>query len=181
MGELLSPLPHAGLSERCLICLSGEATERLIGGCLSCEAPEGTTTVAAASSPALDSAPAVTKELSVCRGQDAPGSGPLICSARAGASLWSCGLLASLCAGRRLDPGLYPQCPVLPGLRCWIRASRRAAHSPEPLTEPLRTAHGVSACALQPFKELVALSPGCRCLLVSQGARGHPRPPGVLL
>ena len=66
MGELLSPLPGAGLSE-CLSCLSGEATVRLSGGCLPREAPGGTTTVAAASSPALESAPAVTTELFVSR------------------------------------------------------------------------------------------------------------------
>ena len=38
--------------------------------------------MALASSGALDSAPAVTTELSVCRGLDAPGARPLICSAR---------------------------------------------------------------------------------------------------
>ena len=31
------------------------------------------------------------------------------------------------------------------------------------------------------LRELGALSWECRCLLVSQGARGYPRPPGVLL
>ena len=38
--------------------------------------------MALASSGALDSAPAVTTEVSVCRGLDAPGAQPLICSAR---------------------------------------------------------------------------------------------------
>ena len=64
--------------------------------------------MAAASSGALDSAPAVTTELSVCRGRDAPGAGPLICSAQAGASLLSCALPASACPGGRPDPGLCP-------------------------------------------------------------------------
>ena len=35
--------------------------------------------------------------------------------------------------------------------------------------------------ALQPFRELSALYWAHRCLLVSQGALGHPCPPGVLL
>ena len=48
---------------------------RLSGGCLPCEAPGGTTTVAAASSGALESAPAVATELLVCRGMDALGAG----------------------------------------------------------------------------------------------------------
>ena len=60
LWELPSLLTGARLSGSCLSCLSREATVRLSGGCLSCEAPEGTTTVAVASSPALESAPAVT-------------------------------------------------------------------------------------------------------------------------
>ena len=38
--------------------------------------------MAAASSGALESTPAVTTELSICRDLDALGAGPLICSAR---------------------------------------------------------------------------------------------------
>ena len=37
--------------------------------------------MAAVSSPALESAPTVTMELSICRGLDDLGAGPLICSA----------------------------------------------------------------------------------------------------
>ena len=50
-----------------------------------------------ASSPALDSAPAVTTELSVYRGLDAPGTGPLICSAWGRSVLLFCALLVSAC------------------------------------------------------------------------------------
>ena len=70
---------------------------RLIGVFLSCEAPVGTTTVAAASSRALESAPAVTTELSVCRGLDALGEGPLICSTWGRSVLAVLSLLASAC------------------------------------------------------------------------------------
>ena len=74
MKELLCPLPGAGLSECCF----------------PHEAPEGTTAVAAASSGALDSAHAVTMELSTCRGLEAPEAGPMICSA------WGRSVLAAL-------------------------------------------------------------------------------------
>ena len=50
---------------------------RLCGGYLPWEAPGGTTTVAAASSGALESAPIVTTELSVCGSLDALGAGHL--------------------------------------------------------------------------------------------------------
>ena len=127
--------------------------------------------MAVASSGALDSAPAVTTELSLCRGLDAPGAGPLICSAWAGASLLSWAILASAWAGRSLDPGVCPRCPVLPGLRCWIRALGRAAPSPQtrsPSSSDLL--RGQAVHMLQPFRELVPLSTWRRCLLVSQGA-----------
>ena len=83
--------------------------------------------MAAASSGALDSAPAVTTELSVSKGLDALGAGPLICSA------WSRSVLAVLCPpGFCLSPG---ECSILgwvpgalcfQGLRCRIRAPRAA-------------------------------------------------------
>ena len=142
LGGAACPLPGSGLS----------------GGCLPHEAPAGTIRVAAASSRALDSAPTLTMELSVCRGLDAPGAGPLICSAGAGASLLSWALLPSACPGReRPDPGLCPRRPVLPGLLCWIHApgiaatSLRSCHShsryhshlsAEPPPEPLPGAPG---------------------------------------
>ena len=59
----------------------------------------------------------------------------------------------------------------------------RAAHSGEPPPEPLRAALGpagsrVPPCALQPLGSS-AHSPGrAVALLLSRGARGHPRPPG---
>ena len=121
---------------------------RLIGVFLSCEAPVGTTTVAAASSRALESAPAVTTELSVCRGLDALGEGPLICSA------WGRRVLAVLC-----PPGLclsrgearswavsLVSCapsPALLDLRSWPRSPLSA----EPQPEPLRAAPGSSRAA----------------------------------
>ena len=153
MRELLCPLPGAGLS----------------GGCLSCEAPGGTTTVVAARPGALDSAPAVTTELSVSRGLDAPGVGPLICSARGGVSLLSWALLASTCLGRRgrSDPGLCPRRPVLPGLLFWIRAPGRAAPAPqslrrspsELLPDQAELLPGQAVCVLQPLGSS-AHSPG---------------------
>ena len=94
-GGASQPPVWCRLSESCLTCLSHEATVKLNGGCLSIEAPGGTTTVAVTSSPALESAPAETMELSVHRGLDAPGAGPLICSA------WGRSILAVLC-----PPGL---------------------------------------------------------------------------
>ena len=123
MGELLCPLPGAGLS----------------GGCLPREAPGGTTPVAAASSGALDSAPAVTPELSVCRAWRLRGGA---------ADLLSSGQERPCCPGpsRPLPvPGeagswAVSRRPVLRGLRCWIRAPGRAAPSAEPPPEPLRAA-----------------------------------------
>ena len=144
MGELLNPLPDAGLSERCLSCLSGEATVRLGGGCC----PRGRTTVAAASSGALDSAPAVTTELSVCRGLDAPGAGLLIYSA------WGRSVLAVLCPpGFCLSWGERRILGCVPGAMCsgacavgfalsaaqplLRRASARAASELHPECSPL--------------------------------------------
>ena len=64
--------------------------------------------MSAASSGALDSAPAVTTELSVCRGQDAPGAGPLICSALGRSVLVVLGP-PGLCLSRgRPNPGMCP-------------------------------------------------------------------------
>ena len=115
--------------------------------------------MAAASSGALESAPAVTTELSICRGLDAPGAWPLSAQFGAGASFPSWALLASACPWGRPDPGMFPWRPVLPGLRCWICTPGRAAASPQLPPEPLRAAPGpaVRAAAL---RELGALSRG---------------------
>ena len=81
--------------------------------------------MAGVSSGALDSAPAVTMELSVCRARRLRGG--------AGASLWSCALPASACLGGRSDPGLCLELPVLPVMCCWIRAPGCTPFSGEPL------------------------------------------------
>ena len=71
--------------------------------------------------------------------------------------------------------------PVLRSLRCWIRAPglrnplRGAAARAPPSCSGSRR---VPPCALQPLGSS-AHSPGrAVALLLSQGARGHPRPPG---
>ena len=179
MGELLSPLPDAGLCERCSTCLSCDATVRLSGGCLSSETPGGTTTVAAASSPALDLAPAVTKELSVCRVLDAPGAGPLICSPQVpgGRSVLAVLGPPGLCVSweeHRIF-GCFPG--ALCSRACPAGIALPAAQTPPcgasaPATSKLLP--GPAECALQPFRELgrgVWCSPwGAGALLVSQGA-----------
>ena len=128
--------------------------------------------MAAASSGALESAPAVTTELSVCRGLDAPGVGAT--------DLLSLGQECPCSPGPSrllpvpwgaLDLGLSPQHPVLPGLCCWIRAPGRAAPSAWSLClSPSELLPGPAVHALQLFRELRAFPPGRRCLLVSQGA-----------
>ena len=109
-----------------------------------------------ATSPALDLAPAVTMELSVCRGLDAPGAGPLICSA------WGRSVFVVLCSpGFCLSRG---ECRILgcvPGaLWSWACAvgfvllaalpPRRGA-SARAASELLP---GGALRALQPFREL---------------------------
>ena len=119
----------------------------------------------------LDSAPAGTPSA----GPGGSGAGPLICSAGAGASLLSWALPASACPGVGGILGCVPApCALAPVLL--DSRSRPAAPSAEPPPEPLRAAP-VPPCALQPLGSS-ARSPGRRCLLVSPGARGHPRPPG---
>lgn len=206
MEELLCPLPGVGLS----------------GDSLPREAPGGTTPVSVASSGNLYSAPAVTREQSICRawslwggaadllrsGQERP------CYPGPSGPLPVLGEAESWAVSRR---------PLLWGLRCWILAPGRKAaslqsHRPSPselLPEPhstLRTeplplqeeplpscswghanpssqSRHLKLSGLLPghcmcpaaLRELGALSWGCRCLLESQGALGHPHPPGVLL
>ena len=97
----------------------------------------------------------------VCRGLDAPGAGPLICSAGAGASLLSWALLASACPGGGGILGCVPApCAPEPALldsRSRARSPLRGA-APEPL-QLLRVPPGpaVRAAAL---RELGALSRG---------------------
>ena len=155
--------------------------------------------MAAASSGALDSAPAVIMELSVCRGLDAPGAGPLICSARGhlvvGVSLLSCALPASACPGGSARSWAVSPAPCAPGSALlescsWLGSPLHAEPLPEPPVScsqglappslwslcsscPL-AAPGPPRCPLQTFRELsrgVACSPrGVGPLLVSLGA-----------
>ena len=142
----------------------------------------------------LDSAPAGTPSA----GPGGSGAGPLICSARGRSVLAVLGP-PGLCLSRgEAGSWAVSRRPVLRSLRWWIRAPgprspfrgaaaqappscswNRAAPSARSLffcpspSELLR----VPPCALQPLGSS-AHSPGRRCLLVSPGARGHPRPPG---
>ena len=115
----------------------------------------------AASSGALDSAPAVTTELSACRGLDA--------QLGAGASLLSWALPASACPGGGGILGCVPApCapePALVDSRSQLGSPLRGA---SPRAPPICS--WVQPCALQLFKELGTLSLGRRCLLVSLGA-----------
>ena len=146
----------------------------------------------------LDSAPAGTPEVSVCRAWRLPGGAADLLS-------WGRSVLAvlgppGLCLSRgRLDPGLCPGAAVLRSLRCWIHApapqppprSHRPSPTellperrsplrmePLPLPEPLRAAPG-PPCALQPLGSS-AHSPGAQ---VSVSVPGSPRasPPSWVL
>ena len=115
--------------------------------------------MAAANSGALYSAPAVTIQLSVCRGLDAPGAGPLSCSA------WGKSVLAVLG-----PPGLWlsqgevgswtvslSPCVPRPALldsRTWPRSPLRGAAAGAP-----PSCSWVQPCALQPLGSSVH-SPG---------------------
>ena len=113
MGELLCPLPGAGLSE----------------GSLPCEALGGTTAVAVASPGNLYSAPTVTPEQSICRAWRLWGGT---------ADLLSSGQERPCCpgpSGHLPVPGEAKSWAVswrlvLWGLRCWIHAPVCAAASP---------------------------------------------------
>ena len=128
---------------------------------------------------ALDSAPAVTPELSVCRAWRLRGRA---------ADLLSSGQERPRCPGpsRPLPVpgggrilGCVPA-PSAPGPALLDSRSRPAAPSAEPPPSPPPSCSG-SAVRAAALRELGALSWASRCLLLSQGARGHPRPPGVLL
>ena len=144
--------------------------------------------MAAATSGALDSAPAVTTELSVCRawrlrsraadllssGQEhpccpgpswplpVPGGGRILGCAPGPLCSWAA-LLES-----RSRPGSPLSVEPLPKLLGAALGPCRPLQA-EPQPKPLQ-AGPESRRALQPFRELGALSPGRRCLLVSQGA-----------
>ena len=101
----------------------------------------------AASSPALESAPAVTTGALSLQGLDAPGAGAadLHSSGRlvAGMSLLSCALLASACPGER-GVGKHRILGCVPGTLgsgAWLLESLLCV---EALPEPLRTAPGSS-------------------------------------
>ena len=97
--------------------------------------------MAAASSRALESAPAVTTELSVCRGLDALGEGPLICSTWGRSVLAVLSLLASACP--RGSAGSWT---VSAGTLCsWACAVGFALPAAQPL---LRGASAVAASEL---------------------------------
>ena len=185
-GELLSPLLGAGLRGSCLSCLSCEATVKPSGCCLSFEAPGGTTIVAAASSGALDSAPALTMESQSARawmlqgGADLQSSGP-----PGGRSILAVlGPPASACPVGSTDPGLCPPVPWAPGPALLQSLPGRASPPAAPSSlSCLWAAPGPAGQALQPFRELghgCGHSPRGRCLLVPPGAWGHPCPPGIL-
>ena len=142
---------------------------RLIGVFLSCEAPVGTTTVAAASSRALESAPAVTTELSVCRGLDALGEGPLICST------WGRSVLAVLC-----PPGLC----LSPGERRILDCVRRHPVLPAcavgfalPAAQPLL--RGASAVAASELLLGAVETPRCSSCLRAAPLDEQPPAPGA--
>ena len=149
--------------------------------------------MAVASSPALESVPAVTTAALSPQGPGCSRGGVGGGFAQLGATicrnvltvLGPPGLLLS--QGEHWILGCVPQRPGLQGLHCWNHAL--APHSPlcvEPLPEPPpELLPGPAVCALQPFRELswwcVAHSPQCAgALLVPLGAWGIPAPPGIL-
>ena len=102
--------------------------------------------MAEASSAALESASTVTTELSLCRGLDAPGVGPLMCSA------WGRRVLVVLCppglclSWREAGSWAVSLAPCAPGpalleLRSWPRSSL-SAEPPELLSS---CSHGLVA------------------------------------
>ena len=149
----------------------------------------GTTSVAAASSPALGSAPAATS-LPVHRGLDALGVGSPICTARRGAPRGR-SVLAVLCPpGLRLSRrerrilGCVPRCPELLGPELLESRSWDGA-APSVWSRRLRCSWGPARCVLQPFRELgprgVSRSPpGGTSSVVTREPGVSPAPPGVL-
>ena len=133
--------------------------------------------MAVASSPALESAPAVTTATPSLQGTGCSGAGPLTCSAwgpqRQVSSLSCLSPPASACPGCRPDPGLCPRCPGLPGLHCWNRAHGRAApslRSLRPSPSELLPGHGPCCSPLE------SSATGCGALPWA-GAFSYPREP----
>ena len=127
--------------------------------------------MAAASSGALDSAPAGTPELSA--GPGGSGAGRLICSARGRSVLAVLGP-PGLCLSRgRPDPGLCPGALCSGACAGGFALPGRAAPSAEPPPEPLRAAPGpaVRAAAL---RELGALSWARSCCYCPREPEGIP-------
>ena len=125
--------------------------------------------------PALETLIQPPQELRL-QGLEAPGRGR--CSAQLGQERPCCpGPSRPLPVPGEAGSWAVSRRPVLRSLRCWIRAPG--------LRNPLRGAAARappscsgSRCALQPLGSS-AHSPGrAVALLLSQGARGHPRPPG---
>ena len=124
----------------------------------------------------LDSAPAGTPELSVCRAWRLRGGAADLLS-------WGRSVLAvlgppGLCLSRgEAGSWAVSRRPVLRSLRWWIRAP--GAAQPPPRSRPRAPrAAPVPPCALQPLGSS-AHSPGrAVALFLSRGTRGHPRPPG---
>ena len=158
--------------------------------------------MAAASSGALESAPAVAPELSVCRAWRLR-AGPLICSAGAGASSLSWALPASACPGGGGILGCVPA-PCAPGPALLDSRSRAAQPPPRsrrpspsellleprsplrteplPLPEPLQLlrVRRVPPCALQPLGSS-AHSPGRAVAVTVPGSPRASPPSWVLL
>ena len=114
-GELPRPLPGARLSGSCLSCKTPGSLVALLSPRYKVT-PGGTTSLAAASSAALESAPAVTTRVSQSAGAwMLRGWGVLLCTAwgtqLAETSLLPCVLPASACSGGVLDLGLCPLAP----------------------------------------------------------------------
>ena len=172
MGELLCPLPGAGLS----------------GGSLPCKDLGGTTPVTVATFGNLYSAPTVTREQSICRSWRLWGGA---------ADLLSSGQEHPCCPGPSGPlpvPGEAKSWdvswrPVLWGLRCWIHAPVCAAASPRscrpaPLAAPGQAAPSGSRrlstsellpephspLCTEPLPLLEALPPSC-----SRGMQPAPR------
>ena len=121
LEELPHPLQGAWLSGSCLSC------GPLFHGIRTLSQAQGdtrTTTLAGASSPALESAPTVTTVVSQSTlSWMLLGQGALICTAWgcpvAGESLLSCALPASTCPKEHRILGCVPQRPGIRDLCCW--------------------------------------------------------------
>ena len=166
MGELLCPLPGAGLS----------------AVSLPREAPGGTTPVAAVSSGNLYSAPAVTREQSICRAWRLLGRAADLLSSEQERPCYP-GPSVPLPVPAEAKSWAVSWRPVLRGLRCWILAPGHTAaslqsHRPSPsefLLEPRSPLH----MAPLPLQE--APPPRCSQGRAKPSTQSHRRSPSVLL